>query len=201
MTTDRRDRLDAAIEAMAADSSYTPLVRRLCCLRGISTLTGFGWRWRSGIGTGSAAPRSAPSWDWCRPRTLRENPGPKAQSPRPATGMPAGCWWRPPGITVRATITPADRCGTGGSLPPPPPGSAAMKATGGCTHAGKPSRPATKGHHRRCRHRPRARRLGLVAGCHGRLATPKPMHTLRPAATALWRAAQRAAVPPASCGR
>ena len=42
LTTDRRDRLDAAIEAMAADSSYTPLVRRLCCLRGISTLTGFG---------------------------------------------------------------------------------------------------------------------------------------------------------------
>jgi hypothetical protein len=34
--------LDAAIEAMAADSSYTPLVRRLGCLRGISTLTGFG---------------------------------------------------------------------------------------------------------------------------------------------------------------
>jgi transposase len=27
---------------MAADSSYTPVVRRLGCLRGISTLTGFG---------------------------------------------------------------------------------------------------------------------------------------------------------------
>jgi len=42
LTVDRRDRLDAAIEAMAADSSYTPVVRRLGCLRGISTLTGFG---------------------------------------------------------------------------------------------------------------------------------------------------------------
>lgn len=42
LMTDRRDRLDKAIEAMAADSSYTLLVRRLCCLRGISTLTGFG---------------------------------------------------------------------------------------------------------------------------------------------------------------
>jgi transposase len=61
LTTDRRDRLDAAIEAMAADSSYTPLVRRLCCLRGISTLTGFGLAVE--IGTGSAAPRSAPSWE------------------------------------------------------------------------------------------------------------------------------------------
>jgi transposase len=37
----RRDRLDAAIAAMADDSAYTPLVRRLGCLRGISTLTGF----------------------------------------------------------------------------------------------------------------------------------------------------------------
>jgi len=37
----RRDRLDAHIEAMAADSEFTPLVRRLACLRGISTLTAF----------------------------------------------------------------------------------------------------------------------------------------------------------------
>jgi transposase len=37
----RRDRLDASIEQMAADSQFTPLVRRLGCLRGISTLTGF----------------------------------------------------------------------------------------------------------------------------------------------------------------
>jgi transposase len=36
----RRDRLDAAIAAMAADSEFTPVVRRLGCLRGISTLTG-----------------------------------------------------------------------------------------------------------------------------------------------------------------
>jgi transposase len=37
----RRTRLDAAITAMAADSEFTALTRRLCCLRGISTLTGF----------------------------------------------------------------------------------------------------------------------------------------------------------------
>jgi transposase len=37
----RRDRLDAAIAVMAADSEFTPLVQRLGCLRGISTLTGF----------------------------------------------------------------------------------------------------------------------------------------------------------------
>jgi transposase len=37
----RRDRLDAAINAMAADSEFTPLVRRLGCLKGVSTLTAF----------------------------------------------------------------------------------------------------------------------------------------------------------------
>ena len=39
---DRRDRLDTAIAAMAADSPYTPLVTRLGCLRGVSTLAAFG---------------------------------------------------------------------------------------------------------------------------------------------------------------
>ncbi len=37
----RRDRLDTAIAAMAAESEFTPIVRRLGCLRGVSTLTGF----------------------------------------------------------------------------------------------------------------------------------------------------------------
>jgi transposase len=41
-TIDRRQRLDAAIVAMAADSAFTPVVRRLGCLRGVSTLTAFG---------------------------------------------------------------------------------------------------------------------------------------------------------------
>ena len=39
---DRRSRLDAAIETMAFDSEFTPVVRRLSCLRGVSTLTAFG---------------------------------------------------------------------------------------------------------------------------------------------------------------
>jgi transposase len=41
VTKARRDRLDAAIEEMATESEFTPLVRRLGCLRGIGTLTGF----------------------------------------------------------------------------------------------------------------------------------------------------------------
>ena len=39
---DRRDRLDEAITKMAYRSEYTPVVRSLECLRGISTLTAFG---------------------------------------------------------------------------------------------------------------------------------------------------------------
>jgi len=39
--TARRNRLDAAIATLAADSEFTPLVRRLSCLRGVSTLTAF----------------------------------------------------------------------------------------------------------------------------------------------------------------
>jgi transposase len=41
-TLDRRGRLDQAITAMAADSVFTPVVGRLGCLRGVSTLTAFG---------------------------------------------------------------------------------------------------------------------------------------------------------------
>lgn len=41
-TLARRDRLDAAIEQMAAGSAFTPVVTRLGCLRGVSTLTAFG---------------------------------------------------------------------------------------------------------------------------------------------------------------
>ena len=39
-TIARRDRLNAEIAAMAADSEFTAVTRRLGCLRGISTLTG-----------------------------------------------------------------------------------------------------------------------------------------------------------------
>lgn len=42
VTLARRDRLDAAISAaVAAGDEFTPMTRRLCCLRGISTLTGY----------------------------------------------------------------------------------------------------------------------------------------------------------------
>lgn len=56
----RRDRLDTAIAAMAADSEYTEVVHRLGCLRGVNTLTGFAlaveigdWHRLSGSSIGS----------------------------------------------------------------------------------------------------------------------------------------------------
>lgn len=42
LTVARRDRLDAAIAVMAEHSEFTPVVDRLGCLRGVSTLTAFG---------------------------------------------------------------------------------------------------------------------------------------------------------------
>ena len=42
MAVQRRNKLDTAIAQMAADSEFTPVVNRLGCLRGVSTLTGFG---------------------------------------------------------------------------------------------------------------------------------------------------------------
>ena len=41
-TVARRDRLDTAITAMAADSEFTAVTDRLACLRGVATLTAFG---------------------------------------------------------------------------------------------------------------------------------------------------------------
>ena len=59
-TTARRDRLDTAIAAMAADSEFTDVVRRLSCLKGVSTLTAFAlaveigdWRRFTGNSIGS----------------------------------------------------------------------------------------------------------------------------------------------------
>jgi len=49
---DRRDRLEAAIEVMATDSEFTPVVSCLGCIRGIASLPRSRWppRWGPGIG-------------------------------------------------------------------------------------------------------------------------------------------------------
>lgn len=87
---DRRDRLDAHIAVMAADSEFTPVVNRLGCLRGISTFVD---RVRSGGRDRGLAP--------ARRQTDRRlsghgadrvsGGGVRAASPRLGTLMPAGC--------------------------------------------------------------------------------------------------------------
>ncbi|GAA3691128.1 transposase IS116/IS110/IS902 family protein [Lentzea atacamensis] len=98
----RRDRLVAAITGMAATPAFAPIVGRLGCLRGVSTLTGFGlateigdWHRFTGSSIGAylglTPAESSSGTDSAR-----------ARSPRPATPTPAGCWSRPPGTTANA---------------------------------------------------------------------------------------------------
>ena len=134
-TTARRDRLDAEIVEMAADSEFTPTVRRLGCLRGISTLTGFAlaveigdWTRFSGASIGAYVGLTPSEYSSGASRS-------RARSPRPATPTSVGCWSRPPGITDRY-IGPGRRCRTGGPWPRSLPRSVVMPATGGCIGSG-----------------------------------------------------------------
>src|SRR5439155_675713 len=121
-TVDRRDRLDVAIAAMATDSDYTPVVTRLGCLRGVSTLTAFGlaveigdWQRLTGrsIGAylfagahrtllGHDALTGIDHQDRQRPRPAAAHRGrlasPTPVSPRSGSAAPMGPWqYRGPG--------------------------------------------------------------------------------------------------------
>ena len=138
----RRDRLDAAIAEMAADSEFTPVVRRLGCLRGCRTLTGFALAveigdWHRFTGNTHRLLRRAGA----HRALLRRVPGRRARSPRPATATPAGCWSRPPGTTAPAT-GPARRMRDRWELAPP-----AARARG---DAGQPAAAPTLGRLQRC---------------------------------------------------
>ena len=104
MTQQRRDRLDEAIEKMAADSEYTPVVHRLACLRGVSTLTAFGLAVEIGDWNRFLPdPRSAPTSAWSPPNGPPAGPGRRGRSPRPGTPTPADCSWKRPGTTPGLT--------------------------------------------------------------------------------------------------
>ena len=130
----RRDRLDAAIITMAADCEFTPVVHRLGCLRGVSTLTGFALASRSVTGTGSPAPPSAPTRSGAVRVLLGRLPGPgrdhqDRQRPRPpATGRGRLA----PPSPVRVGKTMRDRWDLA-----PRRRARGTKATGGCTPVGR----------------------------------------------------------------
>lgn len=95
----RRDRLDEDITAMAADSLFTAVTKRLCCLRGISTLTGFALAVEIGDWHRVTGASIAAYLGWCPPSTPRADHPAWARSRRPATVTPAGCGSNRPDIT------------------------------------------------------------------------------------------------------
>ena len=131
----RRGRLDTAIEEMAEDCEFTPVVRRVSCLRGVSTLTGFALAveigdWNRFTGNTSVLRRVG---------ALRIFVGfSRVQGAITKTGnthvrrllIEAAWHHRPRYVSGR-------RCESGGTWPPRPPGPAAMPATGGCTPVGR----------------------------------------------------------------
>ena len=156
------------------DCEFTPLVRRLGCLRGVCTLTAFALAVE--IGDWSPVHRQHHRL-LRRPGPLRStpraNPGSRARSPRPATPTSVGFSSRPPGTTAPATV-PGMTMRYRWELATP-----AARARG---HAGQPTsapplgplpRPPQTPRGRQRRHRPRTRRLVLVPGGPRRLAPPR----------------------------
>ena len=142
-TLARRDRLDAAITAMAAHSEFTPVVTRLGCLRGVATLTAFGlaveigdWHRLTGrsIGAylGSGAHRVL-----LRRLPLAGVDHQDRQRARPPAAD-RGRLAPPPALPA-----PARSCAAARTRPPRPPATADSAPTGACTPAGPRSTPAT----------------------------------------------------------
>lgn len=111
LTLDRRNRLDTAITEMAEHSEFSDLVHRLGCLRGVSTLTGFGlavevgdWTRFTGSTIGAFL-GLVPTEYSSAPR------GHRGRSPRPGTAnarrlLVEAAWhhrktYRTPGLTMR----------------------------------------------------------------------------------------------------
>ena len=142
---DRRDRLDVAIAAMAADSEFTPVVHRLGCLRGVSTLTAFGlaveigdWQRLTGRSIGAylgLVPTESSTGGIPVPG-LDHQDRQHARPPAAGRGRLA-----PPPALPRLQPGAARRW----DLARPPPGPAGTPATSGCTPAGSTSSTARSG--------------------------------------------------------
>ena len=162
---DRRDRLDTAIAEMAAASPFTPVVARLGCLRGVSTLTAFAlaveigdWQRLSGRSIGAylgLVPTESSSGG------SRSHPGrdhQDRQQSRPSAADQGGLApprSLPPRRGPAPPLGPRDPCGADPRSPGQPP---APRPMGDLRHPQE----APRG--RQYRDRPRARRLVLVAG-------------------------------------
>ena len=159
----RRDRLDEAITALAADSEFTATTTRLSCLRGISTLTGFALAveigdWNRFTGATIASRLGLVPCEHSSGQT-------RSQGGITKTGNTHA---RRPLIESARQHKPAHRPGPGqgprrrrraGRQGQPAPAQA-------LDGPGRPPQAPRRGQHR---HRPRAGRLVLVTGDHGRV--------------------------------
>ena len=165
LTVDRRDRLDKAITEMAADSEYTAVVRRLSCLRGVSTLTAFGlavevgdWHRFTGATIGAylgLVPTESSSGQQRSQGSIT-----KAGNTHARRLLVEAAWhhrrtYRNPGAVMRARWKLATPAATGPRPRRQPPAAPAVADV---------HRPEEEAGHRQRRHRPRAGRLVLVAG-------------------------------------
>lgn len=133
--TARRDRLDAEIETMAEQSENTPIVDRLCCLRGVSTLTGFGlaveigdWHRFTGKTIGVFVGLVPSEYSSGTSRSL----GAVTKTDASTCGFSS---LRLPGTPAAATSSAKD-CEPGLTGPRPQPATAGTPATGVCTSGG-----------------------------------------------------------------
>jgi transposase len=171
----RRDRLDAAIMQIAADSEFTPMVRRLGCLRGIGTLTGFAlaveigdWHRFTGNSIGSFV-GLVPSEYSSGASRVQGSITKDRQHPRPTTARRGRL---APSRTLRSRQDHARPLGPGTGRGPRPrrPGQPPTPRSLDQVH-----RTEQETRDRQRRHRPRTRRLVLVPGRDGGLTQHRPL--------------------------
>jgi transposase len=169
----RRDRLDQAISAMAANSEFTPIVRRLGCLRGISTLTGFAlaveigdWERFTGSTIGSFV-GLVPS-EYSSGTTRVQGSITKTGNTHARRLLVEAAWHHRASYQVGAVMRARwDQAPAVAPSPRRPRQPTAARPLGHVQHAPQTVRD------RQRRHRPRARRLVLVPGRDGAIAPPR----------------------------
>jgi transposase len=135
LATARRARLDEKITALAGDSEFTPLTRRLACLRGISTLTGFALAveigdWERFTGASIGAYLGLVPSEHSSGQSRVQGAITKTGNTHVRRLLVEAAWHH------RTSYRPAWCCNVAGTRHRPRPAPADMPATSGCTPAG-----------------------------------------------------------------
>ena len=125
------------ITAMACQSEYTPVVRSLMCLRGISVLTAFGLAveigdWTRFTGSTIGAYLGLVPSEHSSGASRSQGAITKTGNTHARRLLVEAAWHHRRPYTIR----PSRECGPAGTRPMRPPGSAAIRATTGCTTSG-----------------------------------------------------------------